>query len=198
MNAKFKKYIKWVLMLLLMILVILQFFPIDKSAPEYDSSNDFIMMHNPPEEVSGILKSACYDCHSFNTRYPWYSNIAPVSFWLKDHIDEARDELNFSEWGTFELRRKDHKLEEVVEKVGEGEMPLKSYLITHSDARLSAEQEKLLLDWIKEVRTSLGYIPEEGGAQSTALSTDEDGEEGEHDEGEEDIESEEHDEGEEH
>ncbi len=137
---------------LLVILIIIQFFRIDKTNPAIKIENDFIEINNPPEEIASILKTSCYDCHSNESTYPWYSNIAPVSWWVKDHINEAREELNFSEWGTFTAKRKDHKLEEMVEEVEEGEMPLNEYTWTHSEAKLTAEQKTLLMDWVKEVR----------------------------------------------
>jgi len=129
--------------------VVIQFFRIDKTNPPVIQENDFITVTAPPSEVSELLKSACYDCHSNESKYPWYSNIAPVSWWLKDHINEAREELNFSEWGTFTDKRKTKKLKEVVEEIEEGEMPMKPYLITHGDARLTDEQKQKIMDWFK-------------------------------------------------
>ncbi len=129
--------------------VVIQFFRIDKTNPEVVQGNDFITVTNPPESVAKTLKTTCYDCHSNESKYPWYSNLAPVSWWVKDHINEGRDELNFSEWGTFTDKRKAKKLGEVVEEVEEGEMPLPPYLITHSDAKLTEVQTKELIDFFK-------------------------------------------------
>jgi hypothetical protein len=134
---------------LVVLFVVIQFFRIDKTNPEVIPENDFIAITNPPENVANSLKTTCYDCHSNESKYPWYSNVAPVSWWVKDHINEGRDELNFSEWGTFSEKRKAKKIEEVVEEVEEGEMPLPPYLITHSDAKLSETQTKELIDWFK-------------------------------------------------
>lgn len=131
------------------LLVIIQFFRIDKTNPAIVQENDFISVTNPPENIKQLLKTSCYDCHSNESTYPWYTNIAPVSWWVKQHINEAREELNFSEWGTFTEKRKKHKLEEVYEEVEEGEMPLKSYLIVHSDAKLTTEQKNELVAWFK-------------------------------------------------
>ncbi|PCJ27642.1 MAG: hypothetical protein COA97_03220 [Flavobacteriales bacterium] len=142
---------------LLIIVVILQFFRIDKTNPEINRIDDFIEINNPPQEIVNILKSACYDCHSHETKYPWYSNVAPISWWVKDHITEAREELNFSEWGAYKYKRKDHKLEEMIEMLEEGKMPLNEYTWTHADAKLTPEQKIQLINWIKETRT-LGKI----------------------------------------
>lgn len=134
------------------VLVIIQFFRIDKVNPSYEMENDFIMVTDPPELVKNILKNSCYDCHSFETKYPWYTNVAPVSWWIKYHINEGRDELNFSEWATFELKRKNHKLEEIIEMVEEGEMPMNSYTWVHSEARLTDEQQDALINWTKSLQ----------------------------------------------
>lgn len=132
--------------------LILQFFQIDKTNPEADPALDIINIQNPPEQVATMLKNSCYDCHSYNTRYPWYTYTQPLAWWIKDHIDHGREELNFSEWGTYSDRRADHKLEEAVDYTLSKEMPLPSYLIAHGDADLSDEQRKILADWFESLR----------------------------------------------
>ncbi|MDA0193761.1 MAG: heme-binding domain-containing protein [Bacteroidetes bacterium] len=127
----------------------LQIFQIDKINLPIDSSKDFIEITNPPDQIRDILKTACYDCHSHETKYPWYSNIAPVSWWVKDHINDAREELNFSEWGTYDLKKSNHKLDEMAEEVEEEGMPLTSYTLAHSEARLTGGQRKALVSWAK-------------------------------------------------
>lgn len=143
---------KKILYSILVLLIIIQFFRIDKTNPTINISQDFIEITKPPIEIATILKSACYDCHSSETRYPWYTNIAPVSWWIKHHIDEGKEELNFSEWGTYKTKRKDHKLEEIIEWVEDGEMPLNEYTWTHADSKLTQEQKDLLIGWVKEIR----------------------------------------------
>ena len=152
--------LKKVLVGLAVVIIILQFFGIDKENPVSNPSLDLITIVQPEEDVKQVLKNACYDCHSNLTKYPWYTNITPLSWWIKDHIDEGRDELNFSEWGNYSDRRKDHKLEEVVELVEEGEMPLQSYTYAHSEAKLTTEQIELLLAWVKQTRSDIGYVKE--------------------------------------
>ncbi len=136
------------------VFALMQFVRIDKTVPDYEKSEDIIVATNPSEEVAAILKTTCYDCHSFESKYPWYSNIAPVSFFLKKHIDEGREELNFSLWSSYSVKRKVHKLEEMKEMVSEGEMPLDSYLIMHSEAALSDESKEALLEWVDELHSS--------------------------------------------
>ena len=104
-----------------------------------------------PPDVAAILKRSCSDCHTNETTYPWYSQVTPVNWWLKDHIDEGRRELNFSVWGTYAPKRKNKKLEEICEQVESGEMPLPSYLWAHRDAALSADDVKLLCTWSKSM-----------------------------------------------
>jgi heme-binding protein len=139
---------KKILLAIVAILVIIQFFRIDKTNPEVVLENDFITITNPPEEIAAILKTSCYDCHSYETKYPWYTNVSPIAWWVKDHINEGRDELNFSEWANYKEKRKKHKLEECIELVEENEMPLESYLITHGDAKLTDTQKTELLNWL--------------------------------------------------
>lgn len=87
-----------------------------------------------------LARVACFDCHSNETEWPWYSNIAPISWWMQDHVDEGRAELNFSEWG------RPQETDEVAESIEEGEMPPGYYTLTHRSARLSAADEQALVD----------------------------------------------------
>ncbi|MBW6483676.1 MAG: heme-binding domain-containing protein [Vicingaceae bacterium] len=135
------------------IFVIIQFFRIDKTNPEVIAENDFINVVNPPEEIAAIIKTSCYNCHSNTTQYPWYSNVAPISWWLKHHINEAREEeLNFSEWETYNLAKKVNILKEAIEEVEEGEMPLSSYTIMHSESKLNADQVKTLIHFFETLK----------------------------------------------
>ena len=134
---------------LLGILLILQLFQIDKTNPPIDSNKDLITLENPPAEIASLLKNACYDCHAHTTKYPWYTNVAPVSWWIKGHIDHGREELNFSTWSDYDADKRAHKLEEVAEEVLEKHMPLKSYVWLHPEAKMNEEQRQALADWAK-------------------------------------------------
>ena len=153
------KIIKKILILLLVILVIAQFFGPEKNQGEVASINTFMEDTNPPEEIAMILKQACFDCHSDFTRYPWYNNITPINYWLDGHIDNAKEELNFSKWSEYSLKRKDHKLEEVVEMVEKREMPLPTYTWTHKDAKLTDLQIQVVKDWANQVRVGYQLLP---------------------------------------
>lgn len=143
---------KRILVALLALVLIMQFFRIDKTNPAVVASEDFIAITQPDAETTSILKRACYDCHSNTTVYPWYSNIAPVSWWLKHHVNEGREELNFSKWGSFSDKKKDHKLEECIELVKEGEMPLESYTWSHKEAVLTMDEKAKLTSFFSGLR----------------------------------------------
>lgn len=140
---------KKILLALAGILLVIQFFRPDTSVPNVYPSQDIRNALQPPADVTSILEAACYDCHSYETRYPWYNHIAPVSWWLANHVREGREHLNFNTFGTLPAEDRAHALEEIVETVEKGEMPLGSYTWTHADARLSAEQKATLVAWAK-------------------------------------------------
>lgn len=146
-----KKIIRYILIALVAFLIIAQFFPIDKINPTSDPAVDFLTIQQPPENIALMLKDACYDCHSNQTKYPWYTNVAPFSWWIKGHIDHGREHLNFSEWGNYSAKKAKHKLEECHEFVEETKMPLMSYWIAHPEAKLSTEQRAAMVSWFKEL-----------------------------------------------
>ena len=143
---------KKIIVALLVVLILIQFVRVDKKNPPVELQNDFITLTNPPDEISILLKTACYDCHSNETEYPWYFNLAPVSWWAKDHINDGRKHLNYSIWGTYKPERQAHKLEEMYSEVEEREMPLLSYTIVHVDAKLTSGQITALTEWLKTVK----------------------------------------------
>ena len=129
--------------------VVLQLFPIDKTNPQSDPADDFIAIENPPEQIVTLMKNACYDCHSNQTRYPWYTNIQPVGWWIRGHFQHARGELNFSEWQQYNQDDKPKALKEMADEVEETKMPLLSYWIMHPEAKLSETDRKLLVDYFR-------------------------------------------------
>lgn len=131
------------------IIVLIQFIRIDTINPEINENNDFINLTVAPIEIRNILKNSCYDCHSNQTKYPWYSNVAPVSWMLKKHINEGRKHLNLSKWGDYSLDKQISKKEDCVKEIQDNEMPLKSYTLIHTNAKLSSNSKKLLIDWLK-------------------------------------------------
>jgi len=130
------------------------------SAPPPPS--DIVNAYAVPTDVAFALHRACYDCHSNNTHYPWYTNIQPVGIWLADHIDEGKEELNFSDFGNFKPRRKLKKLKEIVDEIEEGAMPLSSYTIMHKEAILQPFEKQMIIDWAKGLTQKISL---EAGAQ---------------------------------
>lgn len=150
-----KKILKYALLVIFFGLIIIQFINRPERINEPVTENDIIENLNVNAEMAGMLKAACYDCHSNQPRYPWYASVAPMSWSVAEHIEHGRDELNFSEWATFSARRRDHKLEEMIEEVEEGNMPLKGYVIMHKDAKLSDEQIEMLRAWVEQERAKI-------------------------------------------
>ncbi len=134
----------------MILLVLMQFIRIDKTNPSSDPNQDILNALKPPDDLAHMMKASCYDCHSNHTRYPWYTNIAPFSFWIKHHINEGRDQVNFSEWGSYTNKVAHHKLEECYEYLLNSEMPLPSYLWLHSEAKLNDDQRKKLAGWFEK------------------------------------------------
>jgi hypothetical protein len=114
----------------------------DSNQPAY-IGNAFLI----PGDVKVILEKACNDCHSNNTRYPWYSKIQPVDWWLSDHVNDGKKGLNFDEYTSRNLRFQYHKLEEIAKLVKDGGMPLRSYTWIHKDARLTETEKNTLINW---------------------------------------------------
>lgn len=144
-----RKIIKTALIIAAVLLVIIQFFQIDKTNPKVDVAQDFIQNTNPPTEIANLLTTACYDCHSHTTKYPWYTNVQPFAWWIKGHVDNGNKHLSFSTWNSYSAKKKAHKIEEMIEMVEGKEMPMLSYMIGHNEAWIDAEQRQALVTWFK-------------------------------------------------
>ena len=105
-----------------------------------------------PDEVEQILITSCNDCHSNSTVYPWYSEFAPVSWYLASHVNDGKEHLNLSEWTAYNKYQKEHILNDFEEVLQSHEMPLKSYLLLHKEAEMSKEQYSALLAWVKTIK----------------------------------------------
>lgn len=133
---------KKILIAVVVILVVVQFIPVERTNPPVTENI------NSPENISAILRVSCYDCHSNETQWPWYSYVVPVSFLVTGDVNKGRKHLNFSEWDKYDDKKKDKKLEEIIEVVEENEMPLPKYLIIHSDAEIDSEKLRMLKEWV--------------------------------------------------
>lgn len=142
-------------------LIIIQFIRPEKNISYGPIGND-IQNHFPMKaQVAASFQRACYDCHSNNSRYPWYYNIQPVAWWLQHHIDEGKSELNFNEFAAYSPKKQDHKLEEIAEAITDEWMPLASYKFIHKETNLSDEEKKAIIAWVNESRSSLNISKHE-------------------------------------
>ncbi len=142
---------KYVIIIVIVIIALIQVIRINTVTPEINPEKDFLSVTQAPPEIANILTTSCYDCHSYQTKYPWYSQIAPVSWLLGNHINKGRKHLNFSTWADYTADKQISKKEKIVEEIEESGMPLKSYTIIHSDAKLTDASRQVLIDWFKHL-----------------------------------------------
>ncbi|AOR25632.1 heme-binding domain-containing protein [Flavobacteriaceae bacterium] len=149
------KIVKIIALILLVGFVGIQFVPTDLNQSDTVPKTDFLLVNNTQENISALLQESCYDCHSNNTEYPWYNKVQPVAWFLEDHINEGKEELNFNEWDAYSNRRKNSKLKSIISQVKDDEMPLASYTLIHKDAKLSNSEKTLIIDYMKNLKETL-------------------------------------------
>ena len=142
---------KRLLLIILVLFILIQFIKIEKNDSK-NEMNSISTVMEIPVEVNKIIQTSCLDCHSNSTKYPWYSKIAPASWFLAQHIKEGKEHLNFSEWTTYNKDQKEHIIKDLKEVLNEREMPLKSYLLIHKDAKLTENQYQILYDWANALK----------------------------------------------
>lgn len=144
---------KNILIGLLIIFIGMQLVGIDRSVPMVDPNGTFEAMlgETAPDGMMTLIKDACYDCHSYQTEYPWYSSIAPVSFWLKGHVDNGRDKLNFDLWNSYSAERQKIKMENAVMSIQDKWMPLFSYTIAHPESKLDDDQRQAMIAYFEKI-----------------------------------------------
>ncbi|MBL7851116.1 MAG: heme-binding domain-containing protein, partial [Cyclobacteriaceae bacterium] len=155
-----RTYLRYALFALVAGLVVVQFFPADLPPQEPRPTTDLLGTQEVPEPIVSILKTSCYDCHSVETRYPWYSKVAPVSWLVAKDVREGREEMNLSEWTDLAKRKKIKNLENIKDEVTEGHMPMPIYLVIHWDARLTDEQRKQIADWADSYQDQILNTPD--------------------------------------
>lgn len=149
------KGIKKVLIGLLVIFLMIQLVHPARNISGQDMPNDISRVVAVPAQVQGILKRSCYDCHSNHTAYPWYTYIQPIHWLMNSHIQAGKEELNFSEFGTYTIRRQQNKLRSVANSLKEGSMPLPSYTLIHRNAILTETEKTLIINWVEKSKESL-------------------------------------------
>jgi len=143
-----KKIIFWIAV----IFAAIQFVPVDRENKAVDKRNNFVDIYKTPTNIKSILKNACYDCHSNEVKYPNYAYVAPISWTIKDHINEGRKHLNFSEWGIYNKELKQNAIEKTVSSVRDLQMPLPSYINYHPKANLTTKQRKELEAYFSDLQ----------------------------------------------
>jgi hypothetical protein len=149
------RVLRWLAVVIVVCLVIAQFFGPAKSNPASDATQSIESRMQLTPQVKAIIDRSCIDCHSNKTRWPWYSNVAPVSWFVIDHVNEGRENLNFSEWGRYNQRDVDGVLKQICREVKAGGMPLSSYTPLHPGSSLSPEDVKTLCDWTTAERARI-------------------------------------------
>lgn len=147
-----KTILKIAAVLLILAVAGIQFVRPERTNPASDPARSLEANAYVPPAVAAVLERSCNDCHSNKTVWPWYSNVAPISWSVVDHVNEGREELNLSEWGTYSEERRARKLEEICEEVEERGMPHYQYVWLHRDAALSEAEIRLLCTWTSTLR----------------------------------------------
>lgn len=146
---------KKILLALLIVFIAIQFVQPAHNKTVQALPTDFAKTYEVPDKVKSVLQSACYDCHSNNTNYPWYSNIQPMAWMMATHITNGKEKLNFSDFGSNSTRKQISKLKEISNQIKDDEMPISSYKLMHKNARLSQNEKFLLMNWMQKTADSL-------------------------------------------
>jgi hypothetical protein len=147
--------LKKILLVILIAFIVIQFIQPVRNKSGQVLPTDIAKVYNIPDQVQTVLKNACYDCHSNNTNYPWYSNIQPVGWILARHIKNGKSELNFNEFGSYSIRKQKNKFNSVANSLKDGMMPLSSYTLIHKNARLTKDENALIINWANKIKDSL-------------------------------------------
>lgn len=149
------RILKWIGIILVVLLIILQIIPKELPENSDDSSTNIIYIESIPGELSEIFKVSCFDCHSNQTNYPWYSKIVPVYYLIKRDVELGKEEVNFSDWGNMSKRKKIKALSSSVEEVEEGTMPMKIHTMIHREAVLTDEEKEIFIAWCEKLSEEL-------------------------------------------
>ncbi|MHB1921226.1 MAG: heme-binding domain-containing protein [Chitinophagaceae bacterium] len=151
--------IRKILLALLVLLIIIQFFRPTRNYSATLSPNDITRHFPVPADVHQLLSSACFDCHSNNTKYPWYYHIQPIAWWMNNHINDGKHSLNFSEFGSYTRKRMLDKLKNISKLVKNHGMPISSYTWEHPEGRLTPAQISRIAGWADSLRAQISQEP---------------------------------------
>lgn len=149
------RILKKILLALLIVFIAIQFIRPARNVSGQVLPTDITKTVNVSDRVLDIFKNSCYDCHSNNTRYPWYMNMQPMGWIMAMHIKNGKRNFNFSEFGSYSERKQANKLRAIATSIKDGSMPLPSYTIMHTNARLSKEDKEFIINWATGTRDSL-------------------------------------------
>src|SRR5690625_1739864 len=149
------KTLKIIALIILVAFIGIQFIPTERNQSDFVPKTDFLLVYNTPENIGNLIMESCYDCHSNNTKYPWYNRVQPIAWFLEDHVMEGKKELNFSEWDAYSNRRKNSKLNSIISQIRDDEMPLFSYTIMHRNAVYSDYEKELVMEYMSRIKDSL-------------------------------------------
>ena len=141
------KSVRWLFVIAVALFLIAQLIRPARTNPVIDQSLALESQIQLDPNIRTILERSCYDCHSNRTRWPWYSNVAPVSWFVIGHVNDGRRDLNFSEWGKYDKRRQNQRLDQMCGLTKRGEMPLSSYTPLHPGSKLTSEDVSVLCNW---------------------------------------------------
>lgn len=147
--------IKKILVILLIAFIVIQFIRPQKNILPGAQPNDISTLYPVPADVDSILTIACKDCHSNNTRYPWYNNLQPTAWYLANHVKDGKRSFNLNEFATYPVARQYDKIEEIKKQIDKGDMPLSSFTLIHRDAILSDAQKKTVISWSENIRQQM-------------------------------------------
>ncbi|WP_277632950.1 heme-binding domain-containing protein [Avrilella dinanensis] len=150
-NRKRTKAYKVILTVLLSVFVLMQFITPQRNLSPVPAGQVFVDSFKVDAKVNAILSVSCYDCHSNNTQYPWYTNVQPLGWFMDKHIKDGKEKLNFDELPSYGSRRLNSKFTQITKQIEQDKMPLNSYLWMHEGARLSMEDKRLLVDYFNSL-----------------------------------------------
>ncbi|MEO7174463.1 MAG: heme-binding domain-containing protein [Saprospiraceae bacterium] len=142
---------KGIYVVIILFVLIQVFRPVKNISAEVSTAD--IRNHSDDTVALKIISRACFDCHSNHTLYPWYAEFQPTAWYLQNHVINGKKRLNFSEFGTYTPKKAADKLEEIVEEIKKGEMPLKSYRLIHSESRLTDKEQQIVVKWAENMRS---------------------------------------------
>ncbi|MTI22975.1 hypothetical protein E1176_18235 [Fulvivirga sp. RKSG066] len=129
----------------------IQLIPVPKNQSDELPETDFFQSVEAPLAIRNMVIASCYDCHSNNTDYPWYGRVRPLAWFLQKHIDEGKEELNFSSFREYSDRMKREKIRSMISQIRDGEMPLQEYLWMHPEAELNEKEKKKLIEFLNQI-----------------------------------------------